>query len=93
MTSQPGKQTITIDILPNILGSKRNETRSVNKIHQKKYFSLKREAGRLVPDLFLSLTQTPTQLGGNFPRGGEGQCPDTLKLAYNKNKLYKTLEY
>ena len=41
MTPQPGKQTITIDILPNILGSKRNETRSVNKIHQKKYFSLK----------------------------------------------------
>ena len=59
MTSQPGLQTITIHILPNISRSKSNETikfgQSIeyNKI---KFFFKKHtqnEVERLVPDLFL----------------------------------------
>ena len=57
MTSQPGKKTITIHILPNI--SRSNQTMkfvqlieyNVGNIFFKK--NVENEAGKLVPDIFL----------------------------------------
>ena len=56
MTSQPGLQTVTIHILPNISWSKDNQTMKFGQsIENKKniFFqkSCKNEAERLVPDL------------------------------------------
>ena len=48
MTSQPGKQIITINVLPNILQSKEYNKTKIFFINQ-----AENEAGRLVPDLFL----------------------------------------
>ena len=48
MTSQPGKQTIAMHILPNISTSKSNE---IWKVYFFKNYA-ENEAGRLVPDLF-----------------------------------------
>ena len=59
MTSQPGLQTISIHILPNILQSKGNQTMKSSQLieHNKRTFLLKsyaeNEARRLVPELFL----------------------------------------
>ena len=39
MTSKPGKQTIAIQILPNILRSKRNKTKKFSRIEHEKHFS------------------------------------------------------
>ena len=47
MTSQTGQQTTTLQILPNILGSKCSQTMKFENNHAKN------EAGRLVPDHFL----------------------------------------
>ena len=61
MTSQAGKQIITIHILPNISRSKDNKAMKFGKLIEynvrntffKKY--AENETGRLVPDLFYSL--------------------------------------
>ena len=61
MTSQPGQQTITIHILPNISGSKSNQTIKLGQLieHNKKNIYFKNypenEAGRLVPGFYLFL--------------------------------------
>ena len=61
MTSQPGKQTITILIFPNISKSKGNQMMKLGRVIEDKkrisFFFLKKghsknEAGRLVPDFF-----------------------------------------
>ena len=52
MTSQPGKQTITINILLNISQSK-DHVIERNKITISFKNHAENEAGRLVPDLFL----------------------------------------
>ena len=59
MTSQPGYQTITIHILPNISWGKGNETVKFGQFKgydKRNYFlqkSYRNKAWRLVPDLFL----------------------------------------
>ena len=60
MTSQPAKQTIAINILSSILGSKSNQAVKLGQLIQynkRNVFFFKiyaeNEAGRLVPDLFL----------------------------------------
>ena len=57
MTSKPGKQTITIHILPNISRSKGNQTTKFGHLYNVLMFFLKtlteNGARRLVPDLFL----------------------------------------
>ena len=55
MTSQPGKQTISIHILPNISRSKGNEIWSVKRIqHEKSYIKifLKNHTQNVVEKLF-----------------------------------------
>ena len=56
--SQPGEQTVTIYILPNISPSKGNWTMKLGQLkeYKKKIIVLKyteNQAGRLLPDLFL----------------------------------------
>ena len=64
MTSQPGKKTIAIDILPNISQSKGNKTLKLGqliKYNNRNIFLQKcteNETGRLVPDLFLFLKKS-----------------------------------
>ena len=59
MTSQPGKQTIVIHVLPNILRSKGKQAMKFGQLseHNMKTFSLKNHTQnvvkKLVPDLFL----------------------------------------
>ena len=59
MTSQPGKKTIAIDILPNISQSKGNKTMKLGQLIEYNNRNIflqtftEDEAGRLVPDLFL----------------------------------------
>ena len=59
MTSQPGKKTIAIDILPNISQSKGNKTKKLGQLIEYNNRNIflqtftEDEAGRLVPDLFL----------------------------------------
>ena len=60
MTSQPGQQTITIHMLPNISRSKGNQTMKLGQLieyNKGNIFFFKNYAenkvGRLVPDLFL----------------------------------------
>ena len=59
MTSQPGKQTIVIHVLLNILGSKGKQAMKFGQLreHNMKKFSLKNHAQnlvkKLVPDVFL----------------------------------------
>ena len=59
MTSQPGQQTISTHILPNISRSKSNQTMEFgqSKEYNKRKFFFKNhaqiDAERLVPDLFL----------------------------------------
>ena len=58
VTSQPGLQTIVIHILPNIWQSKDNQLRKLGQqsITREIFFFKnygEKEAGRLVPDLFL----------------------------------------
>ena len=86
MTSQPGQQTITMHILPNISQSNGNpamklgqviEDNNINKFFFKSH--AKNELGKLVTDLFLFFKKALYEL--------------SLVSAYNKNKLYKTLDY
>ena len=59
MTSQPGKKTIAIDILPNISQSKGNKTKKLGQLIEYNNRNIflqtftEDEAGRLVSDLFL----------------------------------------
>ena len=59
MTSQPGKKTIAIDILPNISQSKGNKTKKLGQLIEYNNRNIflqtftEDEAGRLVPDVFL----------------------------------------
>ena len=59
MTSQPGLQIIAVHILPSISQSKDNQTKNFGQLidYNKTNIFLQRfcgkEAGRLVPDLFL----------------------------------------
>ena len=59
VTSQPGLQTVTILILPNISQSKASQTMKFGQLTQYNRISVffknyaKHEAGRLVPDLFI----------------------------------------
>ena len=48
MTSQPGKQTIALHILPNIVRIKSNQTMKLGQL-----IEYNKRMGRLVPDLFL----------------------------------------
>ena len=57
MTSQPSQQIIAIQILPNILRSKSNQTMKLSQLieHTKIFFFInyaENEAGKLVLDLF-----------------------------------------
>ena len=59
MTSQPGLQTIAIQLLPNISQSKGNQTMKFDQLIEYKtrnnflQNNVENETGRLVPDLFL----------------------------------------
>ena len=87
MTSQPGKKTIAIDILPNISQSKGNKTKKLGQLIEYNNRNIflqtftEDEAGGLVPDLFLFFKK-------------EAVCSlvsiyfDSLNLVYNQNKLY-----
>ena len=58
MMSQPGQQTITLPILPNISRSKSNQTMKFGQLRREIFFfknHTENEAGRLVPDFFLFL--------------------------------------
>ena len=79
MTLKPGKQTITVHILPNISQSKGNKTMKSGQVLEYSKVNIffknhiEKEAGRLVPDLFLiwkkasyEVTVSGLQLSFNF---------------------------
>ena len=95
MTSQPGQQTMTIHILPNISRSKENQTLEIGQVgeYNKRNIFLqthaKIEAGRLVPNFFLlfkkalhEVKASSMQLSFNHFRQSSTQ--QTIKTKYIK---------
>ena len=106
MKSQPVYQTITIHILPNISRSKDGQTikfcqlieyNNINIFLQKSCRKWSR-AGRLVPDLFLFFQKAFYEVNASGLQLSLIIYFDILGIQswrywYNKNKLYKTLDY
>ena len=98
MTSQPGWQTITIHILANISRSKRNQTMELGQLVeynkrniflQKLWRKWSREfSSRPFLIFWKSLLAKSKWFATYFQN-----ISIALNLAYNKNKLYKTLDY
>ena len=98
MTLQPGQKTIKIQILPNIFQSKGNQTMkfwSFNGILEEKIFSSKiiqkMRQGKQFQTSILFLKIYEVQANGLQLRFNIFQQPSTW--TYNKNNLYKTLDY
>ena len=99
MTSQPGWQAIAIHILPNISRSKGNQAMKLGQLtectkrnifHQK----LCRKWGRETSSRPLFIFQKSLILGKSKRSAAWFQYTSiALNLAYDKNKLYKTLDY
>ena len=96
LTSQTGQQTVAIHILPNITRSKGNQTTNVgrlieyNKINiflQKSCRKWNRDTG--YSPVFLSFTQGKRK----WSAAQFHYILIALNFAYNRNKLYKPLDY
>ena len=99
MTSQPGLQIIAVHILPSISQSKDNQTKNFGQLidYNKTNIFLQKfcgKGGRKTSSrpLFIFL-ESLIWAESKWSAGWFQYISIALNLRYNKNKLYKTLDY